>query len=306
MMHGIRDLHTYFQCLECQCLQIAEIPPDMGKYYGDSYYSYRKVNFRFFSSYAIARRDSYAVMRTGLIGYSLFRLFPTRDLDFLAPLENITFDSKILDVGCGAGKLITRLRRVGFRHVEGVDPFIAADIQYSSGVKIRKRTVHESDGCYDVVMFHHSFEHIADPRETLQKTATLLSENGVCVIRIPVVPCHAWERYGVNWVQLDAPRHFFIHSRKSLEILARDSGLEIFKVTCDSTEFQFLGSELYEKDVPLASKDPAEQKIRDMMVANTALINRFAREAEKLNANGTGDQAVFYLRKRAQSHAPDR
>lgn len=304
-MHGIRDLHSYFQCVKCECLQIAEVPPDMRKYYGESYYSYQKVNFRFLSSYGTAKRDSYAVTKSGLIGYSLFRLFPTRDFDFLAPIKNFTFDSKILDVGCGAGKLITRLRRVGFRHVEGVDPFIATDIQYSFGVRIRKRTVHESEGLYDIIMFHHSFEHIADPRETLQKTATLLSENGVCVIRIPVVPCHAWERYGANWVQLDAPRHFFLHSRKSIGILAEHCGLEVVDVIYDSTAFQFLGSELYEKDIPLATKDPAEQKTRDLMFTNTDLVNRFSREARKLNANGTGDQAIFYLRKRAQSHAPD-
>lgn len=57
-------------------------------------------------------------------------------------------------------------------------------------------------------MFHHSFEHIADPFETLCSVRRLLS-SGTCLIRIPIVDSWAWENYGVNWIQIDAPRHFF-------------------------------------------------------------------------------------------------
>jgi len=34
---------------------------------------------------------------------------------------------------------------------------------------------------------------------------------GWCVIRIPTVSSFAWEHYREQWVQLDAPRHFFLH-----------------------------------------------------------------------------------------------
>lgn len=92
-------------------------------------------------------------------------------------------------------------------------------------------------------MFHHSFEHISDPLEALETVRSLLAPNGRCLIRVPVV---SWARneYGANWVQIDAPRHFFLHTEKSMEILAEKVGLEITRVEYDSTEFQFWGSEL--------------------------------------------------------------
>ena len=41
MMFGFRDEFEYFQCSECDCLQISDYPVDVAKYYGDSYYSYQ-------------------------------------------------------------------------------------------------------------------------------------------------------------------------------------------------------------------------------------------------------------------------
>jgi hypothetical protein len=41
-MYGLGDEFDYFQCQNCACLQIEEIPPDLGKYYPDDYYSYRR------------------------------------------------------------------------------------------------------------------------------------------------------------------------------------------------------------------------------------------------------------------------
>ena len=36
---------------------------------------------------------------------------------------------------------------------------------------------------------------------------------------IPVKSQTIWEKYGVNWSQIDAPRHFFLHTIKSFKIL---------------------------------------------------------------------------------------
>jgi hypothetical protein len=51
-------------------------------------------------------------------------------------------------------------------------------------------------------------------------------------------------------VQLDAPRHLFLHTRKSFGLLAARAGLQIEKWFCDSTSFQFWGSELYQRKLP--------------------------------------------------------
>jgi len=64
---------------------------------------------------------------------------------------------------------------------------------------------------FDLIISNHSFEHISDQLETLLKVRKILSENDVCLIRMPVKAEYIWNRYGANWVKIDAPRHFLIH-----------------------------------------------------------------------------------------------
>ena len=96
---------------------------------------------------------------------------------------------------------------------------------------------------------------MAHQQATTEKITRLLSDNGVCLLRIPVKSDYIWQRYGVDWVQLDAPRHFFLHTMRSLRLLAEKSGLRIEDSVFDSTEFQFWGSEQYNKDIPLRAQN---------------------------------------------------
>jgi hypothetical protein len=146
-------------------------------------------------------------------------------------------------------------------------------------------------------MFHHSFEHLADPLETLKTATGLLAADGTIVVRIPVVSSYAWEGYGVAWVQLDAPRHVFLHSRKSMGRLAGAAGLRVERVVDDSTEFQFLGSELYLRDIPLTSEGGARNLDAGGSIFSPEEVEQFRRLTEELNAKGRGDQSAFYLKK---------
>jgi hypothetical protein len=124
---------------------------------------------------------------------------------------------------------------------------------------------------------------------------SLLSKDGVCVIRIPTVSSLAWEKYKTDWVQLDAPRHFFLHSKRSIEILAERTGFELYKLTYDSTHFQFTGSEKYLKDIPLSAPKPKGLKNSIQRKSNNY---KFDQQAKVLNKEGRGDQAAFFLRKK--------
>jgi lambda repressor-like predicted transcriptional regulator len=134
-------------------------------------------------------------------------------------------------------------------------------------------------------MFHHSFEHMPDPLSVLQKTASILAPDGYCLVRVPVVDSFAWEHYREAWYQIDAPRHFFLHSRKSMGILARSAGLYINAIQCDSTVDQFRRSEQLIADT-VASQPPDIWRKR-----------QWKHRTERLNREGRGDQAAFYLRK---------
>jgi hypothetical protein len=75
---------------------------------------------------------------------------------------------------------------------------------------------------------------------------------------------------------------------ESLRRLGAAAGLVLEHVEYDSTEFQFIGSELYRQDRTLAELPTAFPAARR---------RRFRRMAAALNRQGRGDQAAFYFRK---------
>jgi len=297
MMFGSREEFDYLECSNCKCLQIIDIPASMSKYYRDEYHSFAPLppqhRLRRFLSRA---RNSFALTNVGVLGKILSRYHPAHiPLKSLSPLQ-LDHGARILDVGCGAGMLLNALGDLGFTSLVGIDPFLTADVEYENGVQLFKKTIDQIDGEFDVIMFHHSFEHLADPRAALKAVNRLLAPGGDCILRIPTVSSYAWKHYGVNWVQLDAPRHFYIHSLESVKVLADHAGLELSEVVYDSTAFQFWASEQYALDIPLYDS-------RSYAVAPQASyftkeqIAVFERRARELNQAKLGDQAAFYLRK---------
>ena len=297
MMFGYKDVFEYFQCSKCNCLQIKEFPSDMSKYYPNEYHSYQPFSkpTNRVKKFLVNLRNKYAVFNKGLIGKLLYKKYPNAALRSLSSLP-INGVSQILDVGCGVGHLLYHLHELGFKNLRGVDPYNEKDIEYDGGLCIQKKNIHDVQGKWDLIMFHHSFEHVPDPIDTLQSAFGLLAPGGYCVIRIPIVSSHAWEHYGVHWVQLDAPRHFYLHSIESMEMLSNKIGFELCNIIYDSTAFQFWGSEQYIKDIPL--KDDRSYGINpDNSIFSEKDIALFASSADDLNSVKRGDQAIFYLRK---------
>jgi SAM-dependent methyltransferase len=297
MMIGYRDLFRYFQCSRCLCLQIGEIPPDLSKYYPDTYYSYHTDFYQNkLKKVLVGLRDSYLLGEGGFIGKILSARYPREDLLCFGLVPGWR-QSSILDVGCGSGTLLYSLREAGVKKLLGVDPFVTKDIEYPNGLRVQKNELFEVEGTWDIVMFHHSFEHVSDPVKTFENVARLLAlKGGRCIIRIPTVSSYAWSHYGVHWVQLDAPRHLFLHSIESMKLLADKSGLVLDNVVYDSTAFQFWGSEQYKKDIPLQDKR-SYLKNRKKSLFSKVEISAFAERARDLNRHQQGDQAVFIFKK---------
>jgi SAM-dependent methyltransferase len=302
MMLGLGEEFPYFQCRECGCLQLRERPADLSCYYPPAYYS---INQQPLSTdgnpvrrVALLLRDRYALYNCGILGRFLYGHFPDEALRSLSGVPGLCTQTRILDVGCGTGALLYRLRQRGFRYLLGIDPWLQDDIQYTNGLVVRRQRLEEVEGRWDLVMFHHSFEHLADPEEALRLVAHLVPQGGTCLIRTPVIPCYAWQHYGVHWVQLDAPRHLFIFSRKGMELLAARTGWKLDKVVFDSTEFQFWGSEQYVHGIALLASNSYEVNPHASLFGKRQMAS-FRSMARELNAQEQGDSAALYLRRLA-------
>jgi SAM-dependent methyltransferase len=301
MMFGTRDQFEYVRCSACGCLQIASPPKDLERYYPASYYSLAERN----GNGAGIRGRLRTIRLTHLLGDRslLGRLLvaargPSPEVAALAR-ANVPRDASILDVGCGGGDLLRKLAAAGFTRLSGVDAFITEDVRYPDGVCVNKASIETVDGQYDVVMMHHSLEHMPDAHAAMRAVRRLLAPNGVAIVRIPLADSTAARMYQSDWVQLDAPRHLVVHTRRSMSIVADQAGLDIADVVYDSTAFQFWASELYGNDVPLYS-DPSGTRLADPQLPRSEM-RRYDRQARELNEQQLGDQACFYLRARSRA-----
>lgn len=304
MMLGLRDKHTYVECADCGCLQLAQVPKNIQDYYpSEDYYSYDTIKAATGIKGALIKmRDRYAATGKCIIGKLMQRFQPHDKLPSLRHTQ-VTLDSKILDIGCGAGHLLHSMKESGFKNLLGIDPFNKDKIQYDNGLCIEQVSIHDlprknMEGDWDLLMFNHSYEHVQDQQAVLEKTYQLLRPGGICMIRIPTVTSWAWRSYGVDWVQLDAPRHLFLHSLKSIHVLAEQAGFKLEEVIYDSFAFQSWGSIQYQQDIALHDKN-SYAVAPDKSPFSKVDIQEFNTLSKELNKSKSGDQAAFYLRKPA-------
>jgi 2-polyprenyl-3-methyl-5-hydroxy-6-metoxy-1,4-benzoquinol methylase len=205
-------------------------------------------------------------------------------------------DSKILDVGCGKGNLLKQLFQVGFINLTGIDPYIADDIIYNEHLKILKKSIFEVDEKFDLIMSHHSLEHMSNHFEVLSRIHQQLNKNGKLLIRIPIMSKTLFDKYGVNMVSLDAPRHFFIHSIKSIKMLLHKIGFDVKKVIYDAKVFDVIGSEQYLRDISL--HDSRSYTInKKNTVFSKKEISGFKKSINDLNKQEKSSSVALYIEK---------
>lgn len=287
---GLLEEFEYFECGSCGCVQMLHPPEEMSKYYPPHYYSFHGstgINnpIRLF---LLKQLMNYRLFGKNILGGILSII----KVDGISPYHwiqkgKIDYNSKILDVGCGSGDKVVKMSQVGFKNILGIDPFIEKDIYYNSGASVLKKSIDEMDGQFDMIMLHHSLEHMNDQHAIMKEIHRLLKREGSVIIRIPVASSYNYRKYKSRAFHLDPPRHFYLHTITSFEMLARKHGF-------------LLASFFY--DTPYSIYLLHEKQNRNLLEGKELFLNRaqnkaYKKEIKKLNLLNDGDTVCFYLYK---------
>lgn len=292
MLQGTRRPYRYMVCARCGSVQLAETLGDMTEYYANSTYGSFTVTRRSSLVHALrTARNRSAVLGDSLIGALVQRVNPVPS-DYRAIGDFATRESRILDVGCGIGAYLQDLHDIGFRHVEGVDPFIERDITHPNGVTVRKLYLDDVAEHFDVIVSHHSFEHVPDPLGTLVQIREHLNPGGIGLVTVPVAEA-LFAEYGANCYLIQAPQHVLLPSIAGMRFLAEKAGLRLVETRRDasSTQAWMMTSELWKRDIPMNEAGP------DHRVHFTKeQLSAIRAKAREVATRGLGDNVTFVLR----------
>jgi SAM-dependent methyltransferase len=298
MMFGMGGEFTYFICSRCGCLQISEYPDNINKYYCKDYYSYREVSWKedgLLKRYLRKARFQSVMAGKGLVGRILEYCFKTPLMLECLKICAARLDWEIVDVGCGSGGFLLDLYRLGFRNLVGVDPYIEKDLQLPDCIVLFKKQLADLEGKYDLIFVRDSLEHMPQQSQVFRDIRTHLKSAGFVVISIPILG-YCWRRYGANWVGLDAPRHFYLHTKKSIDILCQEAGLRMIHMRFDSQADQIIGSEQYLRGIPLVDRKSYFVNPKTSIFSRRE-IHAFKRLAMNVNEQDNGDRIVVCLAK---------
>lgn len=147
---------------------------------------------------------------------------------------------KLLEVGCGSGRFLDRMRRAGWE-VQGTDfdPAVARRVRGKYGLRVDVGDLaglhYAADG-YDVVALSQVIEHVHDPMLLLKECSRILRSGGRLVLSTPNALSLAHQRYGRCWRGLEPPRHLHIFTPTALAHCVRASGLRVEQLHSVSAE----------------------------------------------------------------------
>ncbi len=247
-MYNLRLRYDYFACPSCSCVFQSPMPDmeTIASFYPETYMVFdQKTRTRHVSPLSVAflrRMRGYDHLQSSLF-YGLLAML-------LAPFQQASTpiwksNGRMLDVGCGNGRFLTKMRTLGWdvQGVElseiGVKACRMSDLSVVHGDLASARF---ADGSFDLITARHVIEHIPEPKLFMAELARVLRPGGQLVIETPNSKALGRQWFNANWYANDVPRHLFLFAPANLELLGAAYGLRRAGIIMDTTQKIFLNS----------------------------------------------------------------
>jgi len=190
-----------------------------------------------------------------LLGMLMY-LHPGRreDVNFNVMYLPAALQGHLLEIGCGSGKLLTRMKKMGWQ-VEGVD-FDASAVENarSKGLQVQRGTVEGQaypNDHFDVIFMSHLIEHVHDPASLLCEARRILKPGGRLILITPNSESFGHAVFHEAWRGLEVPRHLHIFTMRALRNLAEKAGFTVThsRITVRNARGIYLASRAIQKAV---------------------------------------------------------
>jgi SAM-dependent methyltransferase len=149
---------------------------------------------------------------------------------------------RLLDVGCATGTFLRAVREAGGWETHGVEMSSAA-VQIAReryGLDVSAGTLEAAafpNEMFDAVTLWDVLEHLPDPAASLTEIWRILKAAGVLILRVPNGASWDAQWFGPYWAGLEPPRHTYVFTPQTLELLLVKSGFEILHRSSGSAAY---------------------------------------------------------------------
>jgi len=236
------------RCQECGLVWLNPQPifEDIEKLYktyfthsiNDYVYKFARLRRLIRNSILVAHMD-YIELADGIsqkiLGRILSWMGPIKEMaEFYVRFLNGKKRGKLLDIGCGSGEFLNRMRKLGW-DVMGIelDRKAIKLAREHFGLNIYEGTLEEasfSENEFDAITMNHVIEHLCDPITTLKKCYRILKPRGKLVVITPNIESLGAYLFDGAWLGWDPPRHLHLFSPHTLRNCAKRARLQVMKI----------------------------------------------------------------------------
>lgn len=138
-------------------------------------------------------------------------------------------EARILDIGCGFGQMLIRIRERGYTQLKGIDiGHESVDFCQSIGLDVEQiesieAYAQQNQGRFDLILMSHVLEHIPKEQtiDTVKAIRSLLAPGGSFIVMVP----NAQSNTGVYWMYEDFTHHL-LFTAGSLKYVLMSAGFE--------------------------------------------------------------------------------
>jgi len=154
--------------------------------------------------------------------------------------------SKVLDVGCADGEFLHQLKSFGEYELHGLELEGKASQRalerggFHLHIGPLSKESYEPKQ-FDLISLIHVFEHLPDPKMTVEILAEIINEKGYLYIEQPNIGSWQASMFKGKWLHLDPPRHLNLLSESVLIKLLDDFNFELISKSYFSPQFSPFG-----------------------------------------------------------------